>query len=127
MSLGNYAIEYDSLSEFETGDGRLVDRAVLNVYKENQYIGQLFPRRDFYFESQQSMTIPGLYSTLEEDFYVLLVDWETVSAQSATFKIFVNPLLNWLWIGAFIFILGTFVAAWPSQEEVRELKNILKK
>jgi len=127
MSLGNYSIEYESLSEFDTGDGRLVDRAVLNVFKDDNYLGQLFPRRDFYFESQQSMTIPGLFSTLEEDFYVLLVDWETVSAQSATFKIFINPLLNWLWIGAFIFILGTFVAAWPTYEEAREMKSVSSK
>lgn len=119
MELGNYAIEYESLSEFETQSGRLVDRAVLNVYRDGEYLQQLYPRRDYYFEAQQSMTIPGLYSTLEEDFYVLLVDWETQGAQSATFKIFLNPLINWLWIGTMVFIVGTFVAAWPTPEENR--------
>ena len=119
MELGDYAIEYVSLAEFDTVDGRLVDRAVINVYREGEYLSQLYPRRDYFFESQQSMTIPGLYSTLDEDFYVLLVDWEAVSAESATFKLFLNPLVNWLWIGGFVFIVGTFVAAWPSDETVR--------
>jgi cytochrome c-type biogenesis protein CcmF len=118
MELGDYSLEYESLAEFDTGDGRLVDRAVVNVYKNDLFIRQLYPRRDFYFESQQAMTIPGLHSTLDEDFYVLLVEWEAVTAQSATFKIFLNPLLNWLWIGGFVFILGTGVAAWPEPEKV---------
>ena len=116
MELGPFSLEYESLAEFDAGDGRLVDRAVVNVYKEGVFLRQLYPRRDFYFESQQAMTIPGLYSTLEEDFYVLLVEWEPVTAQSATFKIFLNPLLNWLWIGGIVFILGTGVAAWPEPE-----------
>ena len=61
------------------------------------------------------MTIPGLYSTLEGDFYVLLVDWKPIGTESATFKIYLNPLMNWLWFGGFIFILGTLVAAWPNR------------
>ncbi len=64
------------------------------------------------------MTIPGVRSTWEEDLYVLLVDWQPVSANSATFKIYHNPLVNWLWLGGFVFILGTLVAAWPEREQI---------
>jgi cytochrome c-type biogenesis protein CcmF len=116
LSLGQYSLEYESLSEFTTADGRLVDRAVVNVYKGDQFITELHPRRDFYFESQQAMTIPGLRSTMEDDVYVLLVEWEPVSAQRATFKIYVNPLVNWVWLGGLVFIAGTLVAAWPERE-----------
>jgi cytochrome c-type biogenesis protein CcmF len=116
LELGNYALEYESLAEFQTPDGRLVDRAVINIYKDGAFLKQLYPRRDFYFESQQAMTIPGLHSTLEGDVYVLLVEWEPVSAQSATFKLYINPLLNWLWLGGFVFIFGTLIAAWPDRE-----------
>jgi hypothetical protein len=34
----------------------------------------------------------------------------------ATFKVFHNPLINWLWFGGIIFILGTMIAAWPDRE-----------
>jgi len=27
-----------------------------------------------------------------------------------------NPLVNWVWIGGLVFILGTLVAAWPERE-----------
>lgn len=116
MHLGSYSIEYESLAEFETPDGRLVDRAVVNVFKNGEPLTQLYPRRDFYYESQQAMTIPGLRSTLEDDVYILLVDWEPVSASSATFKMYVNPLVNWIWLGGFVFIFGTLVASWPEAD-----------
>jgi cytochrome c-type biogenesis protein CcmF len=63
------------------------------------------------------MTIPGNHSTLTEDFYVLLVTWEELSLSSATFKIYLNPLINWIWAGGLIFVVGTLVAAWPEVEE----------
>ena len=65
------------------------------------------------------MTIPGVRSSVENDFYVLLVDWQPIASNGATFKIYLNPLVNWVWAGGFIFILGTLVAAWPDAEEMR--------
>ena len=50
---------------------------------------------------------------IEVDFYILLVDWQEISSRSATFKVYHNPLVNWLWIGSWVFIVGTIVAAWP--------------
>jgi cytochrome c-type biogenesis protein CcmF len=122
LRLGAYSVEYESISEFETGGDRLVDRAVINVYKDGKYLRQLYPRQDYYFESQQSMTIPGLHSTLEEDLYIILAAWEGDGAH-ATFRIFLNPLVNWLWIGGFVFIAGTLVAAWPEPEPGFEPKR----
>ncbi len=74
------------------------------------------PRRDYYYEAQQPMTIPGVRSTWEDDFYVLLVDWQPISSAGATFKVYHNPLVNWLWLGGLVFILGTLVAAWPDRD-----------
>jgi cytochrome c-type biogenesis protein CcmF len=89
---------------------------VVDVYKDGAQIAQLYPRRDFYYESQQAMTIPGLRSNFENDVYVLLVEWEPLTAQRATFKLYVNPLVNWVWWGGFVFIAGTLIAAWPEAE-----------
>ena len=118
VSLGNYTISYNSLAMFDTPDGRNVTRADLGVYKNGQYVGNIYPRRDFYYESRQPMTIPGVRSTWEEDFYVLLVDWEPISTQGATFKVYHNPLVNWVWFGGLVLIIGTMVAAWPDRDPV---------
>jgi cytochrome c-type biogenesis protein CcmF len=116
LSLGEYTITYDDLKIWDTADGKNVARAEVSVAKNGEYIGELNPRRDFYFDSQQPMTIPGVRSTWEDDLYIILIDWMPISSQGATFKIYHNPLVNWLWLGGIVFILGTLVAAWPNKD-----------
>ena len=121
LTLGRYVMVYTGLDEFEVDDGRIVARASVEVYRDGQMLGELHPRRDYYIESQQPMTIPGVRSAVEDDFYVLLVEWESVGADAATFKIYVNPLVNWIWAGGLVFIVGTLVAAWPESEPRRRV------
>lgn len=116
LTLGKYTVTYDSLDVFNTADNRNVARAVVSVFKNDRFLIELHPRRDYYYESQQPMTIPGVRSSWEDDLYVLLVDWQPISAEGATFKIYHNPLVNWLWLGGIVFILGTLVAAWPDKD-----------
>jgi cytochrome c-type biogenesis protein CcmF len=125
LTLGNYTVRFDSLATFDYKDGRNVARAVVTVFKDGKPVGELHPRRDYYYESQQQMTIPGVRSTLEDDLYVILADWQPIASQGATFRIYHNPLVNWLWLGAIVFILGTLVAAWPDPdpEPVSERKS----
>ena len=116
LTLDRYVMTYDSLSQFDTPDGRNVARAVVAVYEDGEFVGKLYPRRDFYYASQQPMTIPGVRSTLEDDFYVLLVGWEPIAQAGATFKVYHNPLVNFVWLGGIVFIIGTLVAAWPDRD-----------
>jgi cytochrome c-type biogenesis protein CcmF len=113
------------LKIWDTTDGTNMNiaRAEMAVYRKGQFVTMLYPRRDYYYESQQPMTIPGLRSSPEDDIYVILVDWQPITANGATFKVFHNPLVYWMWMGAFVFILGAGVAAWPEQEpELQRVK-----
>ena len=123
ISLDDYRIIYRSLAIFDTQDGRNIARAVLDVEEDGKFVGELYPRRDYYYEAQQPMTIPGVYSTWLGDLYVILVDWFPVSAEGATFKVFHNPLVVWLWIGGLVFILGTLIAAWPERDIVFQMEQ----
>jgi cytochrome c-type biogenesis protein CcmF len=124
ITLGDYTITYQSLAVFDGPDGRNIARSVIEVEKDGEFVGELYPRRDFYYDSQQSMTIPGVRSTLEDDFYILLVDWQEISSNRATFKIYHNPLVNWMWYGSWVFVIGTLVAAWPNRDPERERSRI---
>ena len=120
INLNDYTVTFKDLAVFDTPDGRNVARAVMSVSKNGQELGELYPRRDFYYDAQQPMTIPGVRSTMESDLYIILVDWQAISTAGATFKVFHNPLVNWLWLGSFVLILGTLVAAWPDKDHDKE-------
>ncbi len=112
LKLGEYSVKYESIAQFNAADNRQVTRAVVGVYDNNgNYLGELHPRIDYYPDAQQNMTIPGERATMRDDLYVLLVDWQPATANGATFKIFVNPLVNWLWIGSIVFAIGILIAA----------------
>jgi len=115
LELGSYAVTYENLDNFNTNDGRNVARAEVSVAKNGREITTLYPRRDFFFDSNQQVTIPGVRSTLLDDLYVILIDWKEISADGATFKVYHNPLVKWLWIGTWVFILGVVIAAWPDR------------
>jgi cytochrome c-type biogenesis protein CcmF len=117
LNIAGYEVRYKEIANWDDAPaGVNYTRSVVDVYKEGKYIGQLTPRIDYYFDSEQRMTIPGQRSTLRDDLYILLVDWEPATATGATFKIYVNPLVNWLWLGSLLFLFGVVVAAWPEKE-----------
>ncbi len=116
LKLGGYVITYKDLAVFDTADNRNVARAVVGIERDGQFLGDLHPRRDYFYESQQPMTIPGVRSTMADDLYIILVDWQPILSTGATFKIYHNPLVNWLWLGAIMMILGSVVAAWPDKD-----------
>ena len=116
IELAGYSLEYDRLDQFRHEDGRLITRAELNLSKDGEFIEVLTPRFDLYPDGQP-MTIPGVRSTLVDDVYVILVNWEGITAESTPFKLYHNPLVKWVWIGGYVFILGIVVAAWVDDDE----------
>ncbi|MBK9926088.1 MAG: heme lyase CcmF/NrfE family subunit [Anaerolineales bacterium] len=121
LQLSGYTIKYTEVASWDDAPkGVNFTRATVEIYDKNgKLLGDLHPRKDFYFDSQQPMTIPGQLASLKDEVYVLLVDWEPIDQAGTTFKVFVNPLINWLWMGSFLFIIGTIIAAWPDKDPER--------
>ena len=82
----------------------------------------LHPEKRIYFhrnpdpERRQPHSELDIYSTMKQDIYSIFnsVDLENGVAY---LKIMINPLVNWVWFGGFIFVLGTLVALWPPKKE----------
>jgi cytochrome c-type biogenesis protein CcmF len=70
------------------------------------------PDRRFYrnFERQPSTSV-AIRTTPLEDLYVVVTGWEADG--SASFMVFVNPLVIWLWLGGLVAVAGTLIAIWP--------------
>lgn len=121
VSIGDFSMTFTGIERYPGADDLLITKASVDVYKDGEFVRELGPRTELYTRTQQPMTIPALRSTFTEDFYVILVNWEGTSNDGATFKIFLNPLINWIWTGGIIFIIGTLVAAWrdPADEKIK--------
>jgi len=117
IDIGRYSLEYDSVAVFDTYDNRNVTQAVVEVYRDGRSLGELYPRQDFFYQWGQSMMVPALHSTLAGDLYVIFFDWQPGVDGSASFQLYYNPLINWLWLGALVFIGGTLMAAWPEKKD----------
>ncbi|MDX1416383.1 MAG: heme lyase CcmF/NrfE family subunit, partial [Candidatus Promineifilaceae bacterium] len=113
VALGNYEMVFQAVDRYAGPDDLMITEAAVDVYYDGNLVRTLTPRSELYTRTMQPMTIPKARSTISEDFYVLLVNWEPLTPDSATFRIYLNPLINWVWAGGFIFILGTLIAAWP--------------
>jgi cytochrome c-type biogenesis protein CcmF len=118
ISIGGYQLQFTELLGYPGSDGREVVEASMNLSKDGKSIRDLSPRRDYFVVQEQPVSVPGVYSTPGMDFYVLLVGWDD-KGTSATFKVYVNSLINWVWIGGFVMILGTIIATWngPARRE----------
>jgi cytochrome c-type biogenesis protein CcmF len=97
----------DSNPNFET------EYALLDVYKGDKKITQLAPEKRFYIASQQSSTVVANHSTLANDLYVIY-EGKNPDTDKPIIKVFLNPLMNWIWIGVLIVVFGTFVALVPN-------------
>ncbi len=108
-----YSITYQDLVIDNSLPDREIARSIVKVTSPNGVQFFLYPDRNFYYTSGQSVTNPGLRSTPVDDLYVILVDWLPVTSEGATFKIYRNPLVFWLWAGTFVLVFGTMMALWP--------------
>jgi cytochrome c-type biogenesis protein CcmF len=111
-----------------TQDGRIMDIANVSVFRNGRQVATLRPRTDFFPSNQDmnSMTIAGSHSTLENDFYVLLTGWDRQTLESATFKVYVNPLVNLVWWGSFVLIAGTIFTTWPREILPERMRNLTR-
>ncbi len=108
VAVNDYALRYDDFVRAKAVDGRLMNISQVTVLRAGREITRLRPRIDDY--PQMPMTIAGAHSTLENDFYVLLISGDR---DRATFRIYINPLVNLVWWGGILLIIGTIIAAYP--------------
>jgi cytochrome c-type biogenesis protein CcmF len=110
VEMNGYRLEYKTAHAIPAQHfGGAVARIAL--FEHGRPLATLVPEKRMYWLEQQPASIPAVWSTLNEDLYVILTAIEADGA--ATLKIRRNPLVSWVWLGGLTFVLGTALVMWP--------------
>ncbi|MCJ7735681.1 MAG: heme lyase CcmF/NrfE family subunit, partial [Anaerolineae bacterium] len=109
-----YTLEYQDLVSEEL-PGQESYTAFVDVHRGDRQLEMLRPKQDYYWNIEQWVTEVAIRSTLKEDLYVILAGFD--ESGLATFRVLVNPLVVWLWVGGVALLLGGIMAWWPAASE----------
>jgi cytochrome c-type biogenesis protein CcmF len=113
IDIGAYRINYERLDQKKEGTNDIV-YADVTVFKDGKRIGSYEPKKIFYgnTDAEPSSEV-AIISSLKEDLYIVLSAWENDGR--ATFVVKVNPMMDWLWIGSFMIVIGSLFAVWKGK------------
>jgi cytochrome c-type biogenesis protein CcmF len=132
MTVGDYTITYEraltcdptvgisgDCEAWYTDRGRDIEviAGYLTVVHGNQPPVRVAPYREIFLNGTGELTPPGVLSSVGEDLYLLFLGEQS---GFGTIKAYINPLIQFLWIGGIILVIGTLVAMWPTPAERRQ-------
>ncbi|MFC1981213.1 heme lyase CcmF/NrfE family subunit [Chloroflexota bacterium] len=123
MTINQYTLNYDKMT-FSGTENKMIISASLSVYNGEELVAQLSPEKYIHRNYEQPVTEVAIRSTPAEDLYVILADWDR--NRTAAFKVLVNPLVMWLWIGGGVLFLGGLICFWPQRVNAEPPQEVTK-
>jgi cytochrome c-type biogenesis protein CcmF len=85
------------------------------VTEDGKSLGTMYPARWSYRKhEQQPTTEVAIRRSVAEDLYLVMPAYE-LSDQSMSLQVVINPLVNWIWAGFGILVIGTGIALLPER------------
>lgn len=113
-TVGAYTVLMDKLSVTDDGQKQMTTTHV-TVTKDGKPFAKMYPARwAFRKHEAEPTTEVAIHRGFSEDFYLVQAGAD-VGTQTASIKIVINPLVNWIWFGFGVLALGTFIAMMPEQ------------
>ena len=103
VSAGGYSFRLNSVKNV-TGPNYVAARAELDVTKNGNPIGKMYPEKRTYTATQNSMTETAIDSGLFRDLYVSL--GEPASGGAWSVRVYYKPFVGWIWGGAVLMAIG---------------------
>jgi cytochrome c-type biogenesis protein CcmF len=107
MQIGSYDLVCRSYTQDDNANQE-TEWALMDVYQNGQLVRTMTPQRIFYKASQQASTKPDIDQGFKEDLY-LVYEGQNDKGQPVI-KAHLNPMVIWIWIGAWVMIIGTGLA-----------------
>jgi cytochrome c-type biogenesis protein CcmF len=122
INIGPYKLVSQSFTQ-DSNPNYDTEYSLLDVYRNGSKVTQLAPEKRFYQASQTPQTMVANHSTLAWDLYVVY-EGKNPDSGLPIIKVFLNPLVAWIWIGVFIVIAGTATALTPNLQTALAAKRV---
>ncbi len=118
INIGPYTLVCQSYTQ-DDNPNYANEWAIINVFRGGKQITTMYPERRFYKASGQPQTLPRIYPSFREDFFLvtdlyLVYEGKNDTTGRPIIKAHLNPLVPWIWIGLIIMVFGTVVALVPN-------------
>lgn len=110
---GGYDLTYQGLRE-RRAPGVETVLADVKISRGGKDLAILLPHRSWYEKSEQLATEVAIYSTPMHDVYLILAGLD--GRDTASFKVYLNPLVGWFWWGGIIMCLGGVLVLLPPRQ-----------
>lgn len=111
MPFGQYEVVFDKVTEAFENPEYLTAKAQLTIYRNGAEVVKLYPAQHIYSERNQTISIPAMQSTARGDLYTNLIAYTAdADGDFAVVTVIDNPLVNWMWVGALLMVLGGLLA-----------------
>lgn len=114
LTVGGYSLVNGGVSSVERA-GMAGVTGTVGLRRGGRSLGVLRPERRIYAGwEKQPVTGVAIQTVLPrlDDVYVLMTNLDASGAMSL--RVFVNPLVALLWVGALLFLVATAITAWPA-------------
>jgi cytochrome c-type biogenesis protein CcmH/NrfF len=119
IEVEEYVVTYQGAGSRVDHEKRIV-YATLDVKRHGKAVGTIEPKRFFYKATPgQPSTEVATFSSLRNDLYVT-VGMINTQTKMASFRVHVNTLVSFVWIGFGLLILGCLTSMWPEVSERKE-------
>jgi len=114
VEVGRYAFLYNALTVTKDSQKQMVT-ADVEVLTDGKSLGRFYPARWYFvgFENEPTTEV-ALRRGPAEDIHMVLAGFD-VEAQSSSLQFNINPLVNWIWLGVGILMIGTIIALLPER------------
>ena len=107
ISVAGFEFQFHGVVRAE-GPNYTADRGHFTVTRAGGLVAELWPENRFYPVQQQPTTEAAIHTTWLSDLYVVVGDPDGQGGWST--RVYYNPLVPWIWLGAMVMALGGAVS-----------------
>ncbi len=113
FTVHGYRFVYEDL-DIQSTDNKTAITAHLTLYSGSDKLADMEPAVwKFHNAEQTQVTVVAIRSRLDQDIYVSMSGFGGENEKTANFRVYINPLINWVWLGFVVLAFGTFICLIP--------------